>query len=48
MFDDVTNFFPIYLFLPASLDPRVYLASNRNEYRKEKINVSGEWSAAGA
>jgi hypothetical protein len=28
--------------LPAALDPRVYSASNRNEYQKHKNNVSGE------
>jgi hypothetical protein len=28
--------------LPAALDPGVYSASNRNEYRKHKNNVSGE------
>jgi hypothetical protein len=26
--------FEIYLILPAALDPGVYSASNRNEYRK--------------
>jgi hypothetical protein len=31
-----------YLILPAALFPGVYTASNRNEYRKEKNNVSGE------
>jgi hypothetical protein len=34
------NFFYIYLSLPASLDPVVYSASNRNEYQKHKKNVS--------
>jgi hypothetical protein len=28
--------------LPAALGPGVYSASNRNEYRKQKNNVSGE------
>jgi hypothetical protein len=28
--------FPIYLILPAALDPGVYSASNRNEYQKQK------------
>jgi hypothetical protein len=31
--------FPI---LPAALGPGVYSASNRNEYQKQKNNVSGE------
>jgi hypothetical protein len=34
--------FSIYLILPAALDPGVSSASNRNEYQKEKSNVSGE------
>jgi hypothetical protein len=34
--------FSIYLILPAALGPRVYLASNRNEYQKRKNNVSEE------
>jgi hypothetical protein len=28
--------------LPATLGPGVYSASNRNEYQKEKKNISGE------
>jgi hypothetical protein len=32
----------IYLILPATLSPGVYSASNRNEYQKQKNNVSGE------
>jgi hypothetical protein len=32
--------------LPAALGPGVYSASNRNEYQKQKNNVSGEKSAA--
>jgi hypothetical protein len=28
--------------LPAALGPGVYSASNRNEYQKWKINISGE------
>jgi hypothetical protein len=32
----------IYQILPASLGPGVYLASNRNEYQKQKNYVSGE------
>jgi hypothetical protein len=34
--------FPIYLILPAALGPGGYSASNRNEYQKQKNNVSGE------
>jgi hypothetical protein len=34
--------FSIYLILPAALSPWVYTASNRNEYEKQKNNVSGE------
>jgi hypothetical protein len=40
--------FPICLILPAALGPGVHRVSNRNEYRKQKNNVSGEKSAAGA
>jgi hypothetical protein len=32
----------IYLILPAALGPGVYTASNRNEYQKQRNNVSGE------
>jgi hypothetical protein len=32
----------IYLILPAALVPGVYSASNRNEYQKQKNDVSGE------
>jgi hypothetical protein len=35
-------FLSIYLIFPAALGPGVYSASNRNEYQKYKINVSGE------
>jgi hypothetical protein len=34
--------FSIYLILSAALGPGVYSASNRNEYQKQKNNVSGE------
>jgi hypothetical protein len=37
-----------YLILPAALSLGVYSASNRNEYQKQKNNVSGEYSTAGA
>jgi hypothetical protein len=32
----------IYSILLAALGPGVYSASNRNEYQKQKNNVSGE------
>jgi hypothetical protein len=34
-------FFSIYLILRAALGPGVQSASNKNEYRKQKNNVSG-------
>jgi hypothetical protein len=34
--------FSIYLILPAALGPGDYSASNRNEYQKQKNNVSEE------
>jgi hypothetical protein len=34
--------FSIYVILPAALGPGVYSAYNRNEYQKQKNNVSGE------
>jgi hypothetical protein len=34
--------FSMYLVLAATLDLGVYTASNRNEYQKQKINISGE------
>jgi hypothetical protein len=34
--------FSVYLILPAALGPRVYSASNRNNYQREENNVSGE------
>jgi hypothetical protein len=40
--------FSIYLILEAALGPGFHSASNRNEYQKQKNNVSGEESAAGA
>jgi hypothetical protein len=43
----VVIIFSVYLILPAALGPAVYSASNRNEYQKQKNNVSGEKSAAG-
>jgi hypothetical protein len=32
--------FLIYLILQAALSPAIYSASNRNEYQKQKNNVS--------
>jgi hypothetical protein len=40
--DEVNDFFSNYLILLAALGHGVYSASNRNEYRKQKNNVSGE------
>jgi hypothetical protein len=34
--------FSIYLILLAALDPGVYLASNTNEYQKQKNYLCGE------
>jgi hypothetical protein len=31
----------MYLILAAALGPEAYSASNRNEYQKQKYNVSG-------
>jgi hypothetical protein len=42
------EFFSIYLNIPAAIGPGVYSASSRNKYKKQKNNVSGEQSAAGA
>jgi hypothetical protein len=39
---DEVNFFSIYLILLAALGHEVHSASNRNEYHKQKNNVSGE------
>jgi hypothetical protein len=46
--DEVNEFFSMYLILPAALGPGIYSASNRNEYRKQKDNVPGGKSSAGA
>jgi hypothetical protein len=40
--DEVNEFVSIYLILPAALGPVLYSASNRNEYQKQKYDVSGE------
>jgi hypothetical protein len=34
--DEVNDFFPVYLIIPAALGPGVYSASIRNEYQKQK------------
>jgi hypothetical protein len=34
--------------LPAALGPGFHSASNRNEYQKQRNNVSGEQNASGA
>jgi hypothetical protein len=40
--DDDNEYFSISLILPAALGPGVYSTSNRNEYEKQKSNISGE------
>jgi hypothetical protein len=44
----VNEFSSIYIILPAALGLGDYLASNSNEYQKQKNNVSGEYSPPGA
>jgi hypothetical protein len=39
---DEVMIFSVYLILPATPGPEVYSDSNRNEYQKQKNNVSGE------
>jgi hypothetical protein len=39
---DENKFSSIYLILPAALGPGLYSAYNRNEYQKQRNNVSGE------
>jgi hypothetical protein len=46
--NEVNSLFSIYLLLPAALGPRVYSASNTNEYQKQKNNFSEKWSEAGS
>jgi hypothetical protein len=43
-----TTIFLIYLILSVALGSEVYSASNRNEYEKQKSNVSGEERAVDA
>jgi hypothetical protein len=40
--DEVKEFFSIFVILPDALGPGVHSAPNRNEYQKQKNNVSGE------
>jgi hypothetical protein len=40
--NEVNEFVSIYLILPAALGPGIYSASNRNEYQKQKNNISRE------
>jgi hypothetical protein len=39
---EVSDFFSIYLSLPAALVPGVYSVSNRKKYQKERNYVSVE------
>jgi hypothetical protein len=39
---DFFFFFSIFVILPASLRPGVYSASSKNEYQRQKSNVSEE------
>jgi hypothetical protein len=47
-YNKVNEFFSIYLIHPSGLGPEVHSASNRNEYQKQKNNVSGEYSVSDA
>jgi hypothetical protein len=42
--DEVNDFFSFLIFvnLPATLGPGIYKTPNRNEYQKQKNNISGE------
>jgi hypothetical protein len=40
--DEVKEFFSIYLIFTAALGPGIYSVLNRNEYQKQKNNVSWE------
>jgi hypothetical protein len=46
--DKVNQLFSIYLIPPAALGSRVYSASNRNEYQKQKKMFLWSREAAGA
>jgi hypothetical protein len=45
--DEVTEFIAMYLNLTVALGSGVYSASHRNEYQKQRKNISGESIAAG-
>jgi hypothetical protein len=36
--DEVNELFPVNLLLTSALGPKVYLASNRNEYQGNKVS----------
>jgi hypothetical protein len=38
---EVNEYFSVYLILLVTLGPVVYSASNRNEYQKQKSDISG-------
>jgi hypothetical protein len=40
--EEMNDFFSSYLILTAALDPGFNSACNRNEYQRQKKNVSGE------
>jgi hypothetical protein len=40
--------FSVYPIVSAALGPGVLSASNKNEFQKQKNNVSGEYSVVGA
>jgi hypothetical protein len=42
------RFLSIYLIFQATVGPGVYSASNRKKYQKQKNNLSGKKSMAGA
>jgi hypothetical protein len=47
--DEVNEFFfSFYLIPPTAINLGVYSASNRNEYQKQKSNISGVQRTAGA
>jgi hypothetical protein len=39
--NEVNEFISVYLIPLAALGPGVHSTSNRNEYQKQKVNVSG-------
>jgi hypothetical protein len=40
--DEMQDFFPIYIIVPAALGSGLNSASNRDEYQKQRNTVSGE------